>query len=97
MAVLVANINAGGADLFVKPKPVAERASQPSRARQPDAAQRELLFQQFLDWLRAKGLDQVIQLDSDTKVAASASSDGDNTRRVRRGPVEAGLRMSRQL
>ena len=56
-AVVVAGIQAAWAvDLA---RPAHERASEPRRV--PDAAERELLFRQFRDWLRTKGY-KTIQL-----------------------------------
>jgi hypothetical protein len=93
-AVVVASIHAACAtDLPLNVKltlpldirPPVQRASEPRRLHRPDAGERELLFQQFQDWLRTRGY-KYIQLDSDGDVAATDA--------LGKSPAEAGLRMS---
>ena len=56
---LVANIQAAdGTDLPVNPNPAVEQGSEPGRAGQPDAAQEELLYQEFREWLRKPAVEQ---------------------------------------
>ena len=68
-------------------KPPVRPASEPRRVHRPDAVEQELLFQQFLDWLRTGGY-KCLQIDSEVDVAASGV--------LGKSPAEAGLRMSRQ-
>ena len=60
---------ADGADVPVTPKPAVERASEPRRAREPDAAERERLYQQFREWLQKRD-----QSDRGTELSASRGS-----------------------
>jgi hypothetical protein len=74
-AVVVASIPTAYAVDLARPaveraRPAVERVSEPRRVHQPDAAERELLFRQFQDWLRTRGYKS-IQLHSDVELAAS--------------------------
>lgn len=55
LGAFMANIHAtNAADLPLKPKPPRDRVADQTRQRSNGAAEREQLFQQFLEWLKSR-------------------------------------------